>query len=468
VIAGRFSESDSWSWPVGAVAALGWIVYLAFMALRSCSGARDPGSLGRLVEKHRSRGTGRATPETGSARLIPVALLLLLVVAGAFLLLVGPHRRFPERIVRLGAKHGLRLAGGSLEPGVFSSTLTGARLSLEDAPMITVDIGRIDFLHRPFAAPRVTVQGAHAHLRGEPVALLMAITTALQVQLAPIVAPDLQISYEHRVLGTIRFVGVRLGVQESSLALRARRVQAGDLVWSDVALSFEPRKDMFVVGWGPKAKAARLQLSCFPSAGGTSRLLLNLLHQPTRPLLGRLGWAAGDDFDAARVGGALSLDVPDDPAQPPRGQVQLILDRWPLGAPASTGPLFGSSFSLLSSVVPAADGAQWELPRVEVTMSVFSLVGKGSVQLGRDQRVVLEAEGERTCKELRALLPASAQLESVRRFLDRQPAQASASAKRLPHAQLRVRWDTGAGRGPAARPAWGFEPGCGLASWGPQ
>jgi hypothetical protein len=407
-------------------------------------------------------------PDTVSEPLSAVSQMILpllpLVVAGAFLLLVGPHRRFPERIVRLGAKHGLRLAGGSLETGVFSSTLTGARLTLPDAPMITVDIGRIEFRHRPFAAPRVLVQGAHAHLRGEPVALLRAITTALQVRLAPIVAPDLEVSYEHRVLGTIHFSGVRLGVRESSFVLEARRVQAGDLVWSDAAPTFEQRKDMFVVGGGPEAKAAPLQLSCFPSAGGTSRLLLSLLHQPARPLLGRLGWAPGDAFGAAMVAGALSLDVPDDPTQPPRGQVQLILDRWPLGAPPRAEPLLGSTLSLLSNVVPAADGTRWELPRVEVTMPVFSLFGKGSVQLGRDQRVVLEAEGERTCKELRALLPASAQLEDVRRFLDRQPAKASASAKRLPPAQLHARWDTGAGRGPAARPAWGFEPGCGIAS----
>jgi hypothetical protein len=119
-----------------------------------------------------------------------------------------------------------------------------------------------------------------------------------------------------------------------------------------------------------------------------------------------------------------------------------------------------STFSLLSSVVPAEDGVGFELPRVEVTMPVFSLVGRGKVQFVSNRRVVLEAEGERTCKQLRALMPPSPQRDDVQRFLDRQPAKAPAKAP-SPHAGLRVQWDSGS----PARPQWRIEPGCGLAPW---
>jgi hypothetical protein len=392
--------------------------------------------------------------------------LLLLGIAGAIWLLVGPHRRFPERFVEEAARQGLRLEGGQHERGWFSSTREGAKLSLRGAAGVTVEIGRIDFQHWPFVSPRVTVRDVHVRLQGEPVALLGAVIAALRAKLAPLVARELDVTYEHRVLGRIHLAGVTLQPRDSSLALQARRVQAGDFVWSDVALAFEQSQDMFVVGWGTEAAGARVQLSCFPSAGGTSRLILSLLHQAARPLLGRLGWELGGDFDAAWVAGTISLDIPDDPAQPPRGQVQLILDRWPTNAPPSAEPLLGSTFSLLSNVVPAGSGFRWELPRVEITMPVFALVGKGSMQLGRDKRLVLEAEGERTCKQLRALLPPSPQLESVRRFLDGQPAKPAASAQRpAPGAHLRARLDTGARSVSPHRPEWRFEPGCGLDPW---
>lgn len=451
-----------------AVAATGWIVYLAGMVLRRCADARIRLGSGRSVE---TEGRGSLVgncerSEAGSARMIPIAILLLLGIAGAIWLLFGPHRRFPDRFVEEAARLGLRIEGGNQERGWFSSTIRSARLSLQGAADITADIGRIDFQHWPFVAPRVTVRRVHFHLRGEPVALLETVALALRTKLAPFAVREIDVSYEHRVLGNIHFAGVTLAPGDSLLALQAGRAQVGDFVWSDVALAFERHKDMFVVAWGTEAAGARVQLSCFPSVGGTSRLILNLLHQAARPLVDRLGWKLGGDFDSVWVAGSISLDIPDDPAHPPHGQVQLILDHWPTGAPPSAEPLLGSTLSLLSNVVSAGDASRWELPRLEVTMPVFALVGKGSVKLDRDKRLIIEAEGERTCKQLRALLPPSPQLESVQRFLDRQPAKAAVSVQDpAPHAQLRVRWDTGAGTGFLSRPDWSFKPGCGLDPW---
>jgi hypothetical protein len=163
------------------------------------------------------------------------------------------------------------------------------------------------------------------------------------------------------------------------------------------------------------------------------------------------------------VAGGISLEVPDDPAEPPHGRVQLVLDGWPLGAPAGSQALLGGTLSILSNLVPAADGSRWELPRVEITMPVFSLVGKGYLGLGRRPALALVAQGERSCRELRALLPPSAEREVVEHFL----AAPSAPSRRLavtpPPARLALEVRAGAGAG--YRSEWDYRPACGLAPW---
>jgi hypothetical protein len=399
-----------------------------------------------------------------SARVIPIALLLLAGTAGVLWLRCGPHRDFPEHALRAAADRGLLLAGGTHDRGWFSSSMLGVKGSLRRAPGIRVEIGALHFQHWPFVAPRVTVREARAHLWGEPVPLLAAITEAMPAKLDDLVVTRLDIDYQHRVLGVVRFEGVTLSSSGSALRLHAEQARIGGFAWSDVRLAITARKDSFVIGWGGEVDAARLQLSCFPSAGGSSRWLLNLLHQPARPLLGRLGWDLGEALAGASLAGGISLDVPDDSAAPPQGRVHLVLDGWPLGAPAAARAVLGSTVSLLSNLVPAVDGAGWQLPRVEITMPVFSLVGKGHVQLGRQPSLAIEAEGERSCRELRALLPPSTVREQVEGFLAARsvPSRKSQGVP-PPPARLELRVSAGAGAGYQQK--WNFRPGCGLPAW---
>jgi len=246
--------------------------------------------------------------------------------------------------------------------------------------------------------------------------------------------------------------------------MEAARAQVGDLSWRDVRLFFEQRKDTSVIGFGAAPGQECARLACFPSTAGTARWIFDLPHVAARPLLGQLGRDLGDEFDAAQVSGSVSLDIPEDEAQPVNGRVQLVFDHWPLFAPVEAEPLLGGTFSVLSNLVASADGLRWELPRVELTMPVFSLSGKGSLQLGRDKRFALHVEGERTCRQLRALLPPSQQLDTLRKWLDH-PSRAAAVLGKKPGAGLGLRWEAVAGNGFSPHPELRFSAGCGLAPW---
>jgi len=398
-------------------------------------------------------------------RVIPIIVLLLLVAAGVGWFIWGPHRRAPDRMLEIAAARGLVLEGGTKQAGWFSTTWRDARLSLRDLPGLAVEIGQVHVQHWPFQTPRVTVTRARVHLSGEPAPLLAAIRPALRSDLGDLVVADLDVTYEHRVLGRIVFARVTPELTGSSLVLAAKQVRVGRFAWSDVRLVVAPRKDMVVIGWGGELEPARLQLSCFPPAGNASRWLLSVQRQPARPLLGLLGFDLGKALEHARVAGKLSLEVPDDAGGSPKGHVQLVFDDWPLGAPEGAQTMLGNTVSLLTNLVPAGDGVHWLLPRVELTLPVFSLVGQGHVQLGGRPGLVIEAEGTRSCRELRALLPPSVERDQVRQFLDAQPVPSpKASGGEILPAWVELRVSAGAGAG--YHPQWRYRPACGLPAWG--
>jgi len=421
------------------------------------------------VQKMRGMAPGSGSPDQRPNRKRRLALVLavLLSLAASGWVCYGPHRRVADRLLEEGARRGLLVEGGNRAGGRFSTRLRNVRLSLRGNHSIAVEIGRIDIEHWPLMRPHISIDGADVHLRGEPVVLLDAVARAWYSPEAKLAYRPLEITYEHRLLGQVHLSGVALQRRGDLFEIEAGRARVGDVVWRDVKLSLERRNPMLVVGLGAESGHGRVQLACFPAEGETSRWLLDLPHGPVRPLLDRLGAELGDDFAATQLAGSVSLDIPEDTAQPVRGRVQMVVDGWPLYAPAGAEPMLGSTFSLLSNVVASADGSHWELPRVELTMPVFSLAGKGSIQFGRGRRLVLEAEGERTCRQLRALLPPSRPLENVRQFLDGHEAESPPSGKHpAATARLWVRWDTGSGMG-LLRPEWRFSPGCGLDPWPP-
>jgi hypothetical protein len=368
----------------------------------------------------------------------------------------GPHRRLPDQLLEEGARHGVLVEGGSRITGPLSTTLHNIRVVMPAAPRLVVEIDRLGIRHWPFMTPNVSIEGVHVHLGGDPMVPIEALASAWFSPKAKVEIRPMEISYEHRLWGELRMSGTVIERRGDSFAIEAASVRLGAFVWREVSLSLERRKGAVIIGFAGEKGRGGAELSCFPSEGGRARWLLDVPHGPVRPLFKQLGLDLGDELAEAQAAGSLSLDIPNDRAQPVRGRMEMVVDDWPLFAPSGTEPLLGRTFSLLSNVVASADGSQWELPRAELTMPVFSLAGKGSLQLGREKRLVLEVEGERTCRQLRGLLPPSPQLDEVRHFLEK----AKGTEQR---AALGIRWDTSAMR--PFRPVWRFVPGCGLAAW---
>jgi hypothetical protein len=92
-------------------------------------------------------------------------------------------------------------------------------------------------------------------------------------------------------------------------------------------------------------------------------------------------------------------------------------------------------------------------------MAVFKLTGKGQVELGEHPQVSLAASGERTCQQLRALLPPSEARSRLEQFLETRQGKAALTQQ----VRLGVSWDRAAGS--ALQPQWQFQGGCGLAPW---
>lgn len=378
-------------------------------------------------------------------------------------LVIGrPRPQAAGRLVADAASRGWLLVASKQEVGALSSILRNARFANPQIPGATAEIEKIEVRHWPWLRPKVTVSGVRARLDGEPAAMLRAIASLAGFGDTPTVEGDVNAVYSHRAMGSVELDGVTGRFRGPNLVLHARQVRIGKRSWQEVSLVLEPRQEMVLIAPGDDVTRTRIQLSCFPSSGGKSRWLLDIPHQAVRPLTRRVGWDLGSDFDAARVAGSLSLDCPDNAGEPIQGRVQLVLDRWPSGAPPDAEAILGQTLSLLSNVVPAADGSGWDLPRVEVTSLVFKLTGKGHVDLGEHAQLRLDGAGERTCRQLQALVPPSDQRERVSRYLAERGGEAGQTAG-TEQIRLGLRWNLAAGT--ETHPIWNLEGGCGLAGW---
>lgn len=373
-----------------------------------------------------------------------------LVLTATGYLVLGPSRRALERLVAEGARQGWLLEGGERRTGIGSATLLGARLRNAD-DTVTAELERITVRQAPWLPARVTVTGVGAELRGDPVGWLGLVTAARAWLANAELAGPLTVRLRHRLLGTVELDGVAVQEHDRGLGLRAQRLRVAGRDLDDVAVRFERRNDSLVAHLGPAAGGPRAQLAFFPSANGTAHWILDLPHQPVRALAAVLGWPLAADHDAARVAGTVAFDIPDDAAAPVRGRVQLVFDAWPTHAPPAAAPLLGGTFSLSASLTPATIGPGWELPHVEVKQPVFTLRGEGTLDPG-PRRWHISARGDRGCRELRALLPASEDRDRVARFVATTRDAASARAG------LALRWD-------ADGATWSLAPGCGLVGW---
>jgi hypothetical protein len=378
-------------------------------------------------------------------------------------LVFGPHRRAAHHLIEEAAREGWQLQAADQERGLFTTVLREVRLSWRQAPGILVEAGRVEIRHWPWLRPRVKIADPRGDFRGDVTTVLQALTTlAMWGSAHAVEVPAAEATYHHPLIGALAMDGVRLVslTRGSAAVLVADQVRMGDRpverAWRSVRFAVERHKDMFIIGWGDTVVESRVQLSCFPSSQGQARWLLDVLHQGVRPLAARIGWQLGPEFEATRIAGSLSLDIPDrlsdQAGEPVRGRVQLVLDQWPGRGESSPSALVGSTLSLVSNLVPAANGTGWDLPRVALSTPVFDLSGPGQVDLASAPRFHLEATGARTCRQLRALLPPSVERERVDAYL------AGRDGKTAGKAQLHLVWRA------SEPPAWRLDGGCGLDS----
>lgn len=369
------------------------------------------------------------------------------------------HRR-PDDFRWIAAQEGWQFQAASEQHGLFTTLLRDARLSWRYQPgtAVEVEAGRVEIRHWPWLRPRVELSSLRGTFRGDISAVLRALAALSTWPLADAIEVDAaEATYHHPALGTLAMSGLRVlprGRAGSGVLLTADQVRLGKQHWRSVSLAVERRKDAFVIGWGEAVADSRIQLSCFPSSEGKARWLLEVLHQAARPLLARLGGRLGDLLQSAKIAGSLSLDVPDQADQPVSGRVQLVIDDWSPRPFGTAIPVVGSTLALVSNLQPAANGAGWTLPKVELRTPVFDLSGRGQVDLSEGPRLDMEATGERTCQQLGALLPPSPERDRVEAFLASR--EGKAAVLKTAKVRLQLRWRESE---PAA---WRFDGGCGL------
>jgi hypothetical protein len=388
-----------------------------------------------------------------------------LVLGGSLLAIVvsvlgRPRLRGLDHLLAEATSRGWVVEVPRRKTGLFSSALLDARVSHPQYPGLTAEISKIEAHRWPWGRQPITVAGVRAHLAGDPAPVVRAIATLAGLG-NEVTVSDVHAVYAHRAVGSVDLSGLTGHFGGAALLVEAATVRMGPHAWQSVKLAVEPRGETAVITPGDDVANARVQLSCFPSSGGASRWLLDLSHQPARPLANRAGWDLGPAFDATQVAGSLSLDIPDAPGDAVRGRLQLVLDRLPSGTPPEAESIMGETMALLSNVVPSPEGAGWDLPRVELTNLAFKLVGKGHVDLGAKAGLTLAADGRRTCRQLRSLVPPSTERERVAGYLAAHDGTAASAEN--DEIRLWLQWNSTSGA--ATFPVWSLEDGCGLAGW---
>lgn len=379
----------------------------------------------------------------------------------AVVTMVGFNRRraaqIAKQLTETAVRDGWFFRAAAERSGPFSTVLRDVRLTWQKDQGIGFEGGRMELRRILWRSPTVRLSGLRGELRGGPTASLRALGALATWSAAN--AIDLSVTeamYHDPVLGTVVLSGVSLLSRGSGSVLVADRVRIGSRSWRSVRLAFERHNDMFRIGWGDSVAESLVQLSCFPPSDGKVRWIVDVRHQSVRPLAARIGWPLGPDFESARIAGALSLDISDAVDEPANGRAQLVLDNWPSESRMEASPIIGSPLALVSNLVRATNGSEWVLPRLTLSTPVFDLVGKGTLGLSEGLRIDAEATGQRTCPQLRGLLPRSPERDRVEEFLagENEKGRPSNSS----HAQLDLVWRD------SERPRWRFDGGCGLGS----
>lgn len=285
-------------------------------------------------------------------------------------------------------------------------------------------------------------------LSGDPLAAFSRLRDLLRKAEPRIDQRVLSLDYRDRSVGHWVLEGVRAGASDGSFT--AERAHFGPITWDNPSFGLTTKAHAVEVRIGG-ADADAIPRATAKYLSGDERAAEWIITVPNQPFA-----AFGDD--ASRISGTLSWVVPSDPKLPPRGGFRFVLDPWQKPPWPEASALTGSSGSVSAVVVPAADGPNLRLERVEVAAALFTLEGSGSVTSAGQPAVRFQAKGRRTCSELGQHLAPSRYRDAVRKKLE--------AGVELGWVELELTAEVSLAGGGSTRLRWHLAPGCGLSELG--
>jgi hypothetical protein len=374
---------------------------------------------------------------------------------------VYQQREAAEQLQRNLAKRGVKATIGQIHHGPLTTTLSNVSFSFPRAPKATATAEYIEvvgsWLHRPtFHVPKLTF-----NLEGAPTELLPSLLSYLDYRTPLFKVDVLNAEYQHRALGKLRFSNLRLERAYDGLVIRANQVARETKIWNSVALFAHSRNQMVEIALdNTSINDSKTQIGYYPERGNVEQWMLVFRHQPTRNFVQKLGYALGPNFEDSRIGGSLTLVVPTDPNLPIRGNVQLVLDRWPKPQWQEASRLLGNTVSFFARIEPSPDNSHWDLLDADVRLALFTLHGTGRLKFAPFLSVTLDVQGERRCAQLEANLPPSSYATQVTQYLARAE---SNRKRRAEETSLRFQLATNGVDITSSLVAWRLTAGCGIA-----
>lgn len=308
---------------------------------------------------------------------------------------------------------------------------------------VTLELPEVRVSHRWWGSPVARVERARFVLQSDPLASLSRVQEWLRAPISGVEIDDVSLDYQHRSVGHWRWNGVKRGSKDGAFTIE--RATLGPQSWSDASVAVALKERSLEVEWGSDTGAsARVKAKYLAPDPRAAEWIVVLPQQP----LGAFG------PEASRISGTLSWIVQSDPERPPRGGFRLVLDHWDKPAWPEASALTGSSGSVGALVLPAADGVNFRLERVEVVAALFTLQGSGSFTPRKKPELTFTAKGQRTCSELAEHLAPSRYRDLVRAKLEQgiDPGWV----------ELELAVEVSLGPSGSTRARWHLSPGCGL------
>jgi hypothetical protein len=400
-----------------------------------------------------------------------IYLSFFLILAGLAITYLGyrSQARLAMRVQEQARERGLTVTVGTAEPGVLSATFHDVKLRFRDAPGVSATLSRVSLLGAFFGSPEVAVDEVHFVLTGEPTAIYKSLLALPDWNGVPLSIQQVSAEYPQPLLGKVTFDRVKLERSGPSFVIRVANIQFAGATSRDVRLSLGKRNELIELGIGePDGPTSPAQLGYFGSSHGAAQWMLSVRHQPVRPLTRALGWELDSSFDESRAVVSGSVIIPDDRSRPTRSTLEFALDQWPKPAWPDAAALLGETAAFVAAFPLPAPGARWDLQRVTLSLSLFTLTGTGQVLWGDKPSVSLELSGKLTCAQLRGNLPPSVYLERVNKYLAPEPVldAASAAARLREEVELRLRLVLEKESGGKHEALWRLAAGCGMPALG--